>query len=134
MQSELLRTVQPTVRGGKCSLRTAKAVSPKAQGVTKAPNTFIKMAKIIKSIPLLLTRCHCRNELIAHSEPNGVVFSDRGLHLGLDCARSQCRSSPVVIPSLSIRTLTPRAISKKVDNFSLTSVTNLEFDVSLPRV
>lgn len=89
------------------------------------------MAKIIKSIPLLLTRCHCRNELIAHREPNCVSLSDTELDLDLDSARGQCRSSPFVIPSLSIRAFKPQTITKKVTNLSLKSMTNVEFEVCL---
>lgn len=74
------------------------------------------MAKIIKSIPLLLIRCHCRNNLVTHNDLNGIPFSDTGLNLGLDCARKQCRFSPLVIRSMSIRTWTLRAMAVEINN------------------
>lgn len=75
---------------------------------------FVKMAEIVKSIPLLLTRCHCRNELIAHRE--SVSFYDPRLHLDLKYTRGQCRSSPYVIPSFNIRVFTPWDITKNGTN------------------
>lgn len=116
--------------GGKIQPKDRKGCESKSsrgdQSTQHVLGQFIKMAKIIKSIPLLLTRRHCRKELIAHSEPNGVPLSDTlvwtvqedaaGLHLLWS----------------HLWALGPRAVTKEVTNFSLKSMTNVELDVSLP--